>query len=95
MGENELYPCQKLTTRDAYEVDKPVHKTVTDYAEEICAVLDDPLCVAEKVIERVKGSASEEGREMDDQGNTLALMQKALEKAQKLRQRLWELNGCV
>lgn len=94
--ENGLYPCQRTTTRAAYEVDcEPVRKTVTDYAEEICAVLNDPLGTAEGIIGRVKGVIPKEGQGQEGQDTTLDLLQRTLEKAQKLRQLLNELNGCV
>lgn len=97
MNNEKLYPCQKMTTRDAYEVDKPEQKTLTDYAEEICAVLDDPIGVAEGVIGRVKGARSipVEEQSANKACGTLDLLRQTLEKAQKLRQLLYELNGCV
>ena len=95
MNNEGLYPCQKLTTREDYEVDKPVFKTVTDYAEEICAVLNDPIGTAGMMIGRVKGTHPEEVQGEPKAGCTMALLQQTLEKAQKLRQLLYELNECV
>lgn len=87
------FPCEKVIQRMEYEVDSsPVVKTVKDYAEEICAVLDDPIMTAEGLGRFVNGACAEEGEAHEKPTDLLDMLQLTLNKAKYLREQLWHLQ---
>lgn len=82
----------KIADRAGYAVEPAVAKTVRDYAEEICTVLDDPIAAAAAVNGFVSGETEIEGEEHKKPDSLLDMLHLTLNKAKHLREQLWHLQ---
>ena len=82
----------KIADRAGYAVEPVAAKTVRDYAEETCAVLDDPIAAAATVNGFVSGKTEVEGEEHKKPDGLLDMLQLTLNKAKHLREQLWHLQ---
>ena len=82
----------KIADRAGYAVEPVAAKTVRDYAEETCAVLDDPIEAAAAVNRFVSGETEIDAVEHKEPDSLLDMLQLTLNKAKHLREQLWHLQ---